>query len=257
MIGEQMEEFEKEEIMEGVKKHLEYVEQKYPQLKVLGIFVIGSQNYGLSLQTDEYRSNLDTVVIVQADDSFPSYMNTEMDTDNKNRIQIHAQDYFANWLAYNTWNITQVLFTDFKIIKDDRLNILIRNANRLSEANQCKMQLDILEHVVIMCDSLSLDDSYINKRLYDTFRLYVFARDLYYGVPYRDALHPDSIDAKILIDIKTGKFSEVNDITLQKFAEAIKVSAISLLKQIEEHVDDFTIDTFVYDILDEFKKQFN
>ena len=90
-----MEEFEKEEIMEGVKKHLEYVEQKYPQLKVLGIFVIGSQNYGLSLQTDEYRSNLDTVVIVQADDSFPSYMNTEMDTDNKNRIQIHAQDYLS------------------------------------------------------------------------------------------------------------------------------------------------------------------
>lgn len=250
-----MEEFEKEEIMEGVKKHLEYVEQKFPQLKVLGIFVIGSQNYGLSLQIDEYRSNLDTMVIVQTEEGFDGF-NTIKYGDN-DRISICDYNWFYHLLYVSSNDMVEALFTDFREIEDDRLYILIENADQIAAIDKYRILYGIVGHVIYQCQTIAINMPHIDKPVYNLFRLYVFARDLYYGVPYRDALLPDSIDAKILIDIKTGKFSEVNDISLQKFAEAIKASAINLLKQIEEHVDDFTIDKSAYDILDEFKKQFN
>lgn len=249
-----MEEFEKEEIMEGVNRHLEYVKQKFPQLKVLGIFVIGSQNYGLSLQTDEYRSNLDTVVVIQKDKDFDGFKTIKIG--HKDRIMIYDCSCFYHLLSLASCSQIETLFTEYRIIEDDRLNVLIKNADRIAKVNVYKMLCDILEDTIHQCQGITLNMPHIDKNVYNIFRSYVFARDVFYGTSYRDALCPDSVDTKILLDIKTGRFIEIHGITLQNYAESIKTCAKDLLNKIEELAHGFTVDMAVYDILDEFKKQF-
>lgn len=247
-----MEEIEKEEVMEGLKKHLEYVEQKFPQLNVLGIFVIGSQNYGLSLQTDEYRSNLDTVVVIQEDDSFEGCANEKIGNDN---ILILAQNHLADLLYNQIFYIMEILFTEYRIIKDSKLNILMQNADKIATASYLILN-NVIKEAIYECKGMIGTETFPDEKVYKAFRLYALARDMFFGIPYRDALHPDSVDAKILLDIKTGKFADTAETTLQCFTKGIDKCARELLTTIEKNTDVHAIFLEAHDIINEFQKQF-
>lgn len=249
-----MEEFEKEEVMKSLSEHLEYVKRKYPQLKVLGIFVVGSHNYGLSLQTDEYKSNLDSIVITQGDGSFPRHIG--LIKGGKDNIRICDRRCFLTLLRACPCNGLEALFTEFKIIEDDRLNILIKNADKLVNEYSYRMQHDIIQNVICQCQMMQSSIQQTHKRVYNVFRLYVLARDMFYGIPYTEALHPDSVDTNILLDIKTGRFAEKSGTTLQHFVESLKVSAENLKCILEKLANEYTFDSSEYDLLNEFEKQF-
>ena len=53
-----------EYIMNGLQNHINEFYKNYPNLELLFIGLQGSQNYGLDLYTDEYKSDIDTKAIV-------------------------------------------------------------------------------------------------------------------------------------------------------------------------------------------------
>ena len=51
-------------IKEGLNRHLEEFQKHYQNLELFCLCLQGSQNYGLDIYTDEYKSDIDTKVII-------------------------------------------------------------------------------------------------------------------------------------------------------------------------------------------------
>ena len=112
----------KEYISRGLERHLEEFKKHYPALELFCLALQGSQNYGLDLYTDEYKSDIDTKVIV-----IPSLEEIVM---NKKPISttyicptnehIDIKDirlYFENFKKQNI-NFLEILFSEFYIINE-------------------------------------------------------------------------------------------------------------------------------------------
>lgn len=112
----------KEYISRGLERHLEEFKKCYPDLELFCLVLQGSQNYGLDLYTDEYKSDIDTKVIV-----IPSLEEIVM---NKkpistthicpNNEHIDIKDirlYFENFKKQNI-NFLEILFSKFYIVNE-------------------------------------------------------------------------------------------------------------------------------------------
>lgn len=111
-----------EYILCGLERHLNEFKKCYPNLELFCLVLQGSQNYGLDLYTDEYKSDIDTKVIV-----IPSLEEIVM---NKkpistthicpNNEHIDIKDirlYFDNFKKQNV-NFLEILFSNFYIINE-------------------------------------------------------------------------------------------------------------------------------------------
>lgn len=109
-----------EYIMNGLKYHLQEFKKVYPNLELLCICLQGSQNYGLDIYTDSYKSDVDTKAII-----IPSLEDVVM---NKkpistthilpNNEHLDIKDirlYFDNFKKQNI-NFVEILFTDFYLV---------------------------------------------------------------------------------------------------------------------------------------------
>lgn len=112
----------REYISRGLERHLEEFKKCYPNLELFCLVLQGSQNYGLDLYTNEYKSDIDTKVIV-----IPSLEEIVM---NKkpistthicpNNEHIDIKDirlYFENFKKQNI-NFLEILFSEFYIVNE-------------------------------------------------------------------------------------------------------------------------------------------
>ena len=111
-----------EYIRNGLQNHLEEFQKTYPNLELFGIFIQGSQNYGLDIYTDEYKSDIDTKAIV-----IPSLeeivlnkkpISTTHILPNNEHLDIKdIRLYFDNFKKQNI-NFLEILFTKFGYINE-------------------------------------------------------------------------------------------------------------------------------------------
>lgn len=110
-------------IHEGLVRHIEEFDKHYPNLKLFVIALQGSQNYDLDIYSDEYKSDIDTKLLV-----IPSLEDVVM---NKKPIStthicpngehIDIKDvrlYFDNFKKQNI-NFLEILFSDYTIVNND------------------------------------------------------------------------------------------------------------------------------------------
>lgn len=132
----------KEYISHGLERHLEEFKKHYPNLELFCLVLQGSQNYGLDLYTDEYKSDIDTKVIV-----IPSLEEIVM---NKkpistthicpNNEHIDIKDirlYFENFKKQNI-NFLEILFSKFYIVNEkyhDLWNELVADRELVAHYN--------------------------------------------------------------------------------------------------------------------------
>lgn len=132
----------KEYISRGLERHLEEFKKCYPDLELFCLVLQGSQNYGLDLYTDEYKSDIDTKVIV-----IPSLEEIVM---NKkpistthicpNNEHIDIKDirlYFENFKKQNI-NFLEILFSKFYIVNEkyhDLWNELVADRELVAHYN--------------------------------------------------------------------------------------------------------------------------
>lgn len=107
-------------IAQGLMRHIKEFEKCYPDLEMFVLVLQGSQNYGLDLYTDEYKSDIDTKVLV-----IPSLEDVVM---NKkpistthvlpNNEHLDIKDirlYFDNFKKQNI-NFIEILFSPYYIV---------------------------------------------------------------------------------------------------------------------------------------------
>lgn len=199
----------------GIQEHYIESKQYFAENNIVGIFLQGSQNYGLETP----NSDIDTKLITTPTLNELIYNRQPMSTThfraNKEHIDFKDIRLMFNTFRKQNLNFIEILFTDYKII-----NPMYKNEwNKLIAANEA------IAHYNPYCAVKAMSGIALGKRLsltketeerkeafkkfsYDPKQLYQLVRISEYldkyiaGAPYKDCLHPSN--PQYLKDIKTG-----------------------------------------------------
>ena len=213
-----------EYINNKVKKHYDYLVSL--GLNVIGVFAQGSMNYGLFIDEEEYKSDVDTkaIVLPTLDDliSGSKMKSTKYDLDGE---QIDVKDIRVMvdmWKKSNPAYL-EILFTKYKVINplyEKFINDIIKMGDDIVKMNfpqlaKCmsgmsKEKVIALEHPY----PSQLKDlekfGYCPKQIHHIIRLNQLIKDIYQNnISFGDALLLNRLPefSSYLINVKKGKLS--------------------------------------------------
>lgn len=107
-------------IENGLERHYEEFKKSYPDRELFALVLQGSQNYGLDIYTDEYKSDIDTkcLIIPSLEDIVMNKkpVSTTHICDNNEHIDIKdIRLYFDNFKKQNI-NFIEILFSKYYIV---------------------------------------------------------------------------------------------------------------------------------------------
>ena len=107
-------------IMAKLEEH--YKEAQELGQEIFGIFVQGSQNYGLDIYTNEYYSDIDTkcIVLPSLDNIILNKKPTSTTHERENKEHIDLKDIRLMWECFTKQNVNfmEILFTKYYIVPD-------------------------------------------------------------------------------------------------------------------------------------------
>ena len=206
-------------IFERVREHYDEALTHFTEDQVVGIFLQGSQNYGL----DTPQSDVDTKLIV-----VPSFKDIAMNRKPVSTTHIRANDEHTDWkdirLYIQTFrkqnlNFLEILYTDFAIVNpiyEKQWNRLIQARERITHFNPYRsvqsMKGIALEKYHAMEHEYPSKVEVLKKYGYDPKQLHHLVRvedclgRYIAGESYESCLNPGPFKQE-LIEIKMGKYS--------------------------------------------------
>lgn len=229
-------------IMERVREHLEEAHEHFEDNYIVGIFLQGSQNYGLELP----GSDVDTKLIV-----CPTFKEIAMNEKPVSTTHIRANEehidfkdirlYMQTFRKQNL-NFLEILFTDFKIINplfaaewqklvDARELIASMNPYRAVKSMKgiAMEKYHALKHPYPSKIPILEKHGYDPKQLHHLLRVQDYLDRYIKGESYEECLHPSESMRKFLLSVKLGNYS-------LDFAERVGAESIKL---IEEMTNEF------------------
>lgn len=208
----------REEIMSRLNDHYNEALEYFPEDQIIGIFLQGSQNYGLELPT----SDVDTKLIVA-----PSFEEIAMNTKPVSTTHIRANEehidfkdirlYMQTFRKQNL-NFLEILFTPFYIInpkyKDEWMRLVnaresIANFNRYRGVQSMKgialEKFHAMEHPYPSKIDVIAKYGYDPKQLHHLLRVEDYLERYIAGESYEKCLRP--ADPNYLIAVKQGIYS--------------------------------------------------
>lgn len=208
----------REEIMLRLNDHYNEALEHFPEDQIIGIFLQGSQNYGLELPT----SDIDTKLIVA-----PSFEEIAMNTKPVSTTHIRANEehidfkdirlYMQTFRKQNL-NFLEILFTPFYIInskyKDEWMRLVnaresIANFNRYRGVQSMKgialEKFHAMEHPYPSKIDIIAKYGYDPKQLHHLLRVEDYLERYIAGESYEKCLRP--ADPNYLIAVKMGIYS--------------------------------------------------
>lgn len=210
-------------ISERLKEHYDFLKSSLAgnDNSIVGVFLQGSQNYGMDIYDDDYQSDVDTKAIV-----LPSFENiltdqtqisTTLITSRNEHIDVKDIKTMFDNIKKQNINFVEILFTKYFIVNPNYQSFIddIRsNAELIVHADQNKTvrsiigmaseKFNALKHpypsIIEKIDRFGYDP----KQLHHLFRLTSFLDDFINGIPYRDCLEPDEETRDILKLVKKG-----------------------------------------------------
>ena len=205
--------------IDRVREHLEEAFEHFPEDRVVGIFLQGSQNYGLEIP----GSDVDTKLIVT-----PTFKDIAMNHKPISTTHVRANEEHTDWkdirLYIQTFrkqnlNFLEILYTDFAIVNP----IYAKQWNRLVELREAithfnpyrsvqSMKGIALEKYHAMEHEYPSKIEVLKKYGYDPKQLHHLVRVEDYlgryinGESYESCLDPGPMKQE-LIEIKMGKYS--------------------------------------------------
>lgn len=249
-----------EKTMNGIEDHLKESFQYFKKENVVGIFLQGSQNYGLS--TDQ--SDIDTKLIVTPSLSDIIMNHAAVSTthvrENNEHIDFKDIRLMLGTFRKQNLNFLEILFTDFYRLNDlyrNDWNELVKYRERIAHYNiysAIKSMKGIalekyhaLEHPYPSKIDVLAKYGYDPKQLHHLLRVEDYLGRYIAGESYEDCLHPDSKMREYLIRVKLGVYGlerarEVADSAIQHIDEM----CVPYTKDSEYNKDD----PFVDELLD-------
>lgn len=104
-------------IFKRINEHYKEIKDKY---EVVGIFLQGSQNYGLDIYDEDYKSDIDTkaIILPTLEDivSNATPISTTIVLDNNEHIDLKDIRIMFDTFKKQNVNFIEILFTKFRII---------------------------------------------------------------------------------------------------------------------------------------------
>lgn len=254
-------------IAEGLVRHVAEFEKCYPDLEMFALVLQGSQNYGLDIYTEDYKSDIDTKVLI-----IPSLEDVVMNKKPvstthvlSNNEHLDIKDirlYFDNFKKQNI-NFIEILFSKFCIVNPQykdlweelvagREDIAHYNTN---QALRCMAGMSMEKKKALCHPYPSLIDKiekygYDGKQLHHIIRMADFIYCYTHGDTYEECLkylpHKGMMmkaklnkytleEALRLADYFDNSTRDMKDLYLKENDE-IKQSAIDLLNKIQYNV---------------------
>ena len=232
-----------ESIMKRVREHYDEALEYFPEDKIVGVFLQGSQNYGLDYENSDVDTKLITV---------PSFREICLNKKPVSTTHVRANDEHTDWkdvrLYMETFrkqnlNFLEILFTDFQIVNPlykeqwDRLVEAREFIARMNEYRAVKSMKGIalekyhaMEHEYPSKVDVLAKWGYDPKQLHHLLRVEEYLKRYIAGEQYVKCLSPE--DPEYLIDVKRGIYDLAE---ARKIADAAKVN-------VEKIADEFCAD---------------
>jgi predicted nucleotidyltransferase len=264
-------------IMDGVSEHLNEIYVVYPKDHIVGIFLQGSQNYGL----DYKDSDIDTKCIIT-----PSFRNVALVGKPVSTTHVRENDehtdvkdirlYIQTFRKQNL-NFLEILFTKYFILPNKEFEV---QWNRLVDNREKIAHFDVCKNVKAMCGVaaekyFAMEHKYpsrmewVNKFGYDPKQLHHLIRVKEYllkyinGDRYEDCMVTSQAD--FLKSVKTGLYSleearklgtdtynEIKEVS-DKFCQINKGRSVD--KEVDELLDDVSYEIMKISIKQDFEKE--
>lgn len=207
-------------IMNKLQEHYDEAKEYFDEKNIVGIFVQGSQNYGL----DYEDSDIDTKLIVLPTLSDIVYNKKPVSTthvrENDEHIDFKDIRLYVETFKKQNLNFLEILFTDYFVINpnySNEWNVLVENRELIAHMDIKRaiksMQGIAHEKYFALEHEYPSRMEWINKFHYDPKQLHHLVRvrnyllDYIDGKPYKDCLVPDKETSKFLVEVKKGLFT--------------------------------------------------
>lgn len=219
----------KNKILNRLQEHWKYASQFYDENRFLGIFLYGSQNYGM----DSEDSDIDSKIIILP--SFNDFclnsnmISKELRLENEEHIEIKDIRLFREMFMKQNINFLEILYTEYFILNPKYENLFnlyfINNREDIAHYDRGKALMSISGQLLHTLKQ----DQYDNKKLYNAARLYYFLEDYFKDLPYEKCLKPEGARTEELLSIKRGSAAILaSDLDKENFATEIILKVSNL-----------------------------
>lgn len=247
------------EKLEKCKKYLE--EQGY---NIAYVCVYGSQNYGLDLYTEEYKSDLDfkAVIIPTLDDLVYNCKPASKTIEYKDgQIDLKDIRIWTEIVTKANPAYIETLYSKYKIV-DEKYEKYMESIFRLRFSllwclrgqfvravyGMAKEKEAAFEHPYPSCISDIEKYKYSRKQLHHIVRLYYLLNE-YLNNKVLSLEPPDEVTKNFLLDIKTGIYKyEVACVIRDEYMKSLKELKDKFLEGIDENKVDYSVKYKVIDL---------
>ena len=220
-------------IAQGLIRHIEEFEKCYPNLEWFALVIQGSQNYGLDIYTEEYKSDIDTKMLVIPSLEDIVYNKKPISTtyilpNNEHTDIKDIRLYFDNFKKQNI-NFVEILFSNYYIINSkyqDLWDELIKNRENIAHYNynqtlRCIAGMS-MEKKKALCHPYPTIKEKIDKYGYDGKQLHHIIRmnDFIYAYTH-NKLYKECLTylphKELMMEAKLNKFSLEKALELAEF----------------------------------------
>jgi len=226
--------------MADKEKLLEILQEIKLQLEnqghhVLAVFLQGSQNYGLELDTKDYISDIDAKAFIMPtfeDLYYNKFISTTKET-KYGLVDVKDIRHWVDLLKKSNPSYIELMFTEYNIIEDNSFLVYAEDLVKERKAKLMRacfgmilQKLIALKHPYPTILEKIEKYGYDPKQLHHIVRLYYIIRDLEIGTkPYKEILLPQGEEKEFLLKIKLGEYSlkdaEIMANTYKEMAEEI------------------------------------
>lgn len=236
------------DLKQALKEHYDKIAQYYPESKILGIFLYGSQNYNIATET----SDVDSVAIIVPDMDdliFKAPVSKEFHFANGEHCVVKdIREIVKMWKKQNI-NFLEILFTDYFYIQE----FYVPFWNNFLDIRDKIVYYDVektFNSISGQAKHTYLRNPDNNKIKANALRMYYFLCAYLSGLPYKDCL---TIGWNLILDVKEGRLDlnyegEEFLVKFDKLKENIKVKSNP---EVARDLDDYLYEIICTPILND------